>query len=57
MAATDQDVEKIVERDEAGVGALLDTYLPAEELYLAAAAYSSGDPLILTTASTTTPLR
>ncbi|HEY8951603.1 MAG TPA: hypothetical protein VIP78_03465 [Candidatus Dormibacteraeota bacterium] len=57
MEVNDQDVEKIVQRDEAGVGALLDTYLPAEELYLEAAAHSSGDILILTTASTTTPLK
>ena len=49
---TDQDIVDIVARDEAGVGALVDAYLPAEEIYLQAAASAAGEPIITTASST-----
>lgn len=52
VPVTDQDIDEIAERDEAGVGALVDAYLPAEEIYLQAAASAAGD-LTITTASAT----
>lgn len=55
MTTQDDALQVILDRDEAGVSALIDTYLPAEEIYLAAAAHASGDPSIvpITTASAT----
>ena len=44
QVVTDSDIDEIASRDEAGVGAMVDTYLPAELIYLEAAATMVLDP-------------
>ena len=53
---TDQEIEDVLSRDEAGVGALVDAYLPAELVYLEASASLSGDSGSLIITASATPL-
>ncbi len=51
----DEDVQRIIQEDEPGVGALLEMYGPIEQAYFAAAASSSPATVYSTGTATPTP--